>query len=92
MGSGVRNNWLIDATGRGRYGWGMKAVEFTTELRGSNILEVPSDAAAQLPKAGRARVIVLTGEENEEAEWRLGAYEQFLREDAAEDTIYDSLR
>ena len=48
--------------------------------------------AAQLPKAGRARVIVLTSEENEEAEWRLGTYEQFLHEDPPEDTIYDSLR
>lgn len=70
----------------------MKAVEFTTELKGSNVLEVPSDVAAQLPKAGRARVIVLTSEENEEAEWRLGAYAQFLREDGPEDTIYDGLR
>jgi len=70
----------------------MKAVEFTTELKGSNVLEVPSEIAAQLPKAGRARVIVLTSEENEEAEWLQGAYEQFLREDPPEDTIYDSLR
>lgn len=70
----------------------MKAVEFTTELKGSNVLEVPAEVAAQLPKAGRARVIVLTGEENEEAEWRVGAYEQFLREDPPEDAIYDSLR
>lgn len=70
----------------------MKAVEFTTELKGSNILEVPKEVAARLPKAGRARVIVLTSEENEEAEWRLGAYEQFLREDPPEDAIYDNLR
>ena len=70
----------------------MNAVEFTTELRGSNVLEVPSEVAARLPKAGRARVIVLTDEENEEAGWRLGSYEQFLREDAPEDAVYDSLR
>jgi hypothetical protein len=70
----------------------MKAVEFTTELKGSNILEVPSEAAARLPKTGRARVIVLTSEENEETEWRLGTYEQFLREDPPEDAIYDNLR
>jgi hypothetical protein len=69
----------------------MNAVEFTTELRGSNVLEVPSEVAARLPKAGRARVIVLTDEENEEAGWRLGSYEQFLREDAPEDAVYDSL-
>ena len=70
----------------------MKAVEFTTELKGSNVLEVPSEVAAQLPKAGKARVIVLTIEENEEAEWHWGAYEQFLREDPPEDAIYDGLR
>jgi hypothetical protein len=70
----------------------MKAVEFTTELTGSNILEVPSEVAARLPKTGRARVIVLTNEENEETEWRLKTYEQFLREDPPEDAIYDNLR
>ena len=70
----------------------MKAVEFATELKGSNILEVPSEVAAQLPKAGRARVILLNSEENEETEWRLGTYEQFLREDPSEDAIHDSLR
>jgi len=70
----------------------MKAVEFTTELSGSETLQIPSDAAAQLPKSGKARVIVLTAEEDEEAEWRQGAYEQFLREDPPEDAIYDSLR
>ena len=70
----------------------MKAVEFTTELSGANVLHIPSEAAAQLPKAGKARVIVLTDEGNEEAEWRQGAYEQFLRDDAPEDAIYDSLR
>lgn len=69
----------------------MKAVEFTTELKGFNVLEVPSEVAAQLPKAGRARVIVLRTEESEEAEWRLGAYEQFLREDPPGDAIYDNL-
>jgi hypothetical protein len=70
----------------------MKAVEFTTELKGSNVLEVPSEVAARLPKAGKARVIVLTSDENDDAEWRLGAYEQFLREDPPEDSIYDNLR
>jgi hypothetical protein len=75
-----------------RYACGMKAVEFTTELSGSETLQIPSEAAAQLPKSGKARVIVLTAEEDDEAEWRLGAYEQFLREDPPEDAIYDSLR
>lgn len=66
---GNRGYSSIDRTGGGRYAWRMKAVEFTTELKGSNVPEVSSEVAAQLPKAGKARVIVLTIEENEEAEW-----------------------
>lgn len=70
----------------------MKAVEFTTELSGASVLHIPSEVVAQLPKAGKARVIVLTEGGDEEAEWRQGTYEQFLRDDAPEDAIYDSLR
>ena len=70
----------------------MNAVEFTTELTDSGTLRIPADVAARLPKVGRARVIVLTDDGTEDAEWRLGAYTQFLREDAAEDAAYDSLR
>jgi hypothetical protein len=70
----------------------MKAVEFIIELSGSEVLRIPSETAAQLPKAGKARVIVLTGDEDDETEWNSGAYAQFLREDPPEDAIYDSLR
>jgi len=75
-----------------RYFPSMNAVEFTTELSGGDVLQIPSAAAAQLPKAGRARVIVLTDADTDDAEWRAAAYEQFLRDDAPEDAIYDSLR
>ena len=70
----------------------MNAVEFTTELSGRAVLPIPQDIAAQLPKSGKARVIVLTDEDTDEAQWRAGAYEQFLRDDSAQDAIYDSLR
>jgi hypothetical protein len=70
----------------------MNAVEFTTELSGAAVLSIPREIAAQLPKSGKARVIVLTEGATDEAEWRAGAYEQFLRDDAAEDAVYDSLR
>ena len=70
----------------------MNAIEFTTELNGNPVLQIPSEAAAQLPKTGRARVIVLTEEDGDDAAWRSAAYEQFLRDDAPEDAIYDSLR
>lgn len=70
----------------------MNAVEFITELSGASVLAIPHEIAAQLPKSGRARIIVLTGEDTEEAEWRAASYQQFLREDPPEDSIYDSLR
>jgi hypothetical protein len=70
----------------------MNAVEFTMELSGAAVLPIPREIAAQLPKSGKARVIVLTGDDTDDAEWRAGAYEQFLRDDSAEDAIYDSLR
>ena len=70
----------------------MKAVEFTTELNGKSVLSIPPDVAARLPKTGKARVILLTAEHSEDAEWRQGAYQQFLREDPPEDAVYDKLR
>jgi hypothetical protein len=70
----------------------MNAVEFTTELSDSAVLTIPTEIAARLPKAGRARVIVLTDEDNEDVEWRAAAYQQFLRDDPPEDAVYDSLR
>jgi hypothetical protein len=75
-----------------RYYSCVHAVEFTTELSGDSVLQIPSDAAAQLPKAGKARVIVLTDPDTEDAEWRTAAYRQFLRDDPPEDAIYDSCR
>jgi hypothetical protein len=70
----------------------MKAVEFTAELNGAPVLPIPAAVAAQLPKTGKARVIVLTDALSDDADWRAGAYEQFLRDDSAEDAIYDSRR
>ena len=70
----------------------MHAVEFTTELSGAAVLPIPAEIAAQLPKTGRARIIVLTDEHSDGADWRAGSYEQFLRDDPQEDAIYDSFR
>lgn len=68
----------------------MNAIEFTTELNGAAALSIPQEIAARLPKTGRARVIVLTADDGEDAAWRSAAYEQFLREDPPEDSVYDS--
>lgn len=67
----------------------MHAVEFTAELGAEPVLKIPPEAAAQLPKAGTARIIVLTSEDAEDAKWRLAAYAQFMRDDAPEDAVYD---
>ncbi len=67
----------------------MDTVEFLTELSGKSVLTIPQEIAGKLPKSGPARVIVLTGDV-EETEWRKGAYEQFMREDAPEDSVYDN--
>ena len=68
----------------------MNAVEFTTELSGAAVLPIPVEVAAQLPKTGMARIIVLTDEHSDDADWCAGAYEQFLRDDSQEDAIYES--
>ncbi len=70
----------------------MHAIEFTTNLSGNAVLAIPVEIAAQLPKTGKARIIVLTDDSSDDAEWRAGAYAQFLRDDSAEDAIYDTLR
>ena len=69
----------------------MKAVEFTAELGPEPVLKIPQEAAARLPKTGRARIIVVPSNEAGE-QWREAAYEQFMRDDAPEDAIYDSYR
>jgi len=46
------------------------------------VVRIPQEVAAKLPKAGRARIIVLTPDDSEDADWRSGAYEQFVREEA----------
>ena len=68
----------------------MNAIEFTSELTDSPVLNIPINLASQLPKTGKVRVIVLTDEAGD-AEWQLGAYEQFLRDDSEEDAIYELL-
>ena len=67
----------------------MHAIEFTTDLSSEPFLKVPQDVAAQLPKSGRVRIIVLTPDDPEDAEWRGAAYEQFCRDDSSEDAVYD---
>lgn len=66
----------------------MNAIEFTTELTDSSVLNIPINIASQLPKTGRVRVIVLT-DDSDDKEWQLGVYEQFLGDDSEADAIYE---
>jgi hypothetical protein len=68
----------------------MHAVEFIAELGEQPIVRIPQEVATQLPKTGHARIIILTADDPEDAQWRSGAYEQFVREDSPEDAVYDS--
>jgi hypothetical protein len=68
----------------------MDAVEFITQLSADNVLVVPAEVAARLPKSGQARVIVLIADDSDDADWHRGAYEQFLKDDAPEDGDYDA--
>ena len=70
----------------------MSAVGFTAELNEAGTLKIPPDAAAQLPRGGLVRVIVLTDDEADDHTWEHGAYQQFLSDDSPEDGIYESLR
>jgi hypothetical protein len=69
----------------------MQAIEFITDLSADPVLRIPHEAATQLPTSGRVRVIVLTAEaDDDDVDWRHAAYEQFLRDDTSEDSIYDN--
>lgn len=70
----------------------MRAVEFTIELKGERVVPIPEEVAAELPKTGVARVIILTGDQAEDAQWQRAAYRQFVRDDAPEDAIYDTYK
>ena len=69
----------------------MNAVEFTAELNESGTLRIPREVAERLPCFGKARIILLTADPDSDRVWQAAAYEQFLRDDAPEDAIYESL-
>jgi hypothetical protein len=50
---------------------------------------VPQEVAAQLPKSGHAKVTLLVAEDAADEEWQAAAYEQFMRENSSEDSVYD---
>jgi hypothetical protein len=69
----------------------MNALEFTIELTGASEFRLPENIVAQLPKTGKARVILLPAQTSDESR-QTAAYQQFLRDDSPEDEIYETLR
>ena len=67
----------------------MQTIEFETELKGKNSISIPREIVKQLPASGKAKVIFLVQEGDEDAEWRQGGCEQFLRSYGDEDSVYD---
>lgn len=70
----------------------MKTVEFETELTGGRTLNLPPEIAEALPQHGKATVVVVVDMDPEDAIWLRAAYEQFMRDDSDEDSIYDEHR
>jgi hypothetical protein len=68
----------------------MSPIEFQTELHGESSLQLPPEVVEQLPKSGRATVVLLVEDDSDDAGWRRAAYEQFMKDDDAEDAVYDS--
>jgi hypothetical protein len=68
----------------------MSSIEFETELRGESTLPLPPEVVAQLPKSGRAKVVVLVQNDPEDEQWRRASYEQFIKDDSPEDAVYDA--
>lgn len=64
----------------------MKAIEFDTELHGEPSLPIPAEMFSQMPRCGSAKVIVLLGPLN--TFWGEEAYQQFMRQDTADEAVY----
>ena len=71
----------------------MKAYEFAGEVMADGQLKLPESASAQLAGHHAVKVIVLVQDtlDEEEAEWRAMAAEQFLAGYSEADAVYDTL-
>lgn len=70
----------------------MTTLEFVGSLGPNGTLRVPDDVASQLRDVDSFRVVVVVPSDDDEDEaWRRLGIEQFLKDDAPGDTIYDDL-
>ena len=68
----------------------MKRWQFEATLADDASLKVPAIVAAQIPKQTTVRVVVLL-QDNEEADWKRLAVEEFQAGYCDADAIYDSI-
>jgi hypothetical protein len=54
------------------------------------VLVLPPEVIERLPKSGRATVVLLVQGDEEDQQWSQAAYQQFMRDDAPEDAVYDA--
>jgi hypothetical protein len=80
----------IDSPFKHTYDTTMSPIQFETDLRGDSTLPLPPDVVARLPKSGRVTVVVLVRDDVDDLTWRRSAYEQFMKDDGAEDAVYDA--
>ena len=69
----------------------MKALEFPSELGPDQTLRVPPGVAAQIPHGQTVRVLVLIGDDAEEAAWEQLAATEMGQGYADSDAVYDKL-
>ena len=67
----------------------MQVIEFEMDLTGNPRLIIPEELLRRLPTIGKARIIMLYNIEDDEQNWRLASYEQFIKDEDARDSIYD---
>jgi hypothetical protein len=68
----------------------MKALEFESRMEGADRIGIPSELARQLPTDSRLRVIVMWGDDEDDA-WHKLAMEGLSSAYAPEDSIYEQL-
>ena len=68
----------------------MIAHEFQTDVTPEGTLRLPEELVRQLPAGHTVRVLVLVAD-TEERDWQQLTRDQFFRDDADGDAIYDQL-
>jgi hypothetical protein len=69
----------------------MPTWQFDTHLNADSSFPVPPDVAAQLPSDQAVHVVLMTTQSDDEANWQRLTLEQFFRDDAPGDEIYDEI-